>query len=63
MEKIPEKCCSNCKYFRIQEEYWHDHYRIPEHKYCEYHSRCNEYEVKSTDCCKNFVLWEVITRN
>lgn len=53
-----KKCCVNCKYYCVDGEYWHDHYLIPEHRYCSYHSRCNEYEVKAEDSCKNFTLKE-----
>lgn len=43
-------------YFRISEEYWHDHYLIPAVNYCAYHSKCNEYKVNSFDCCKHFTV-------
>lgn len=54
MDEEKKQCCANCAYFRVSEEYWHDHYLIQSHKYCAYHSRCNEYEVKDDHCCKDF---------
>ena len=49
-----EKFCYNCIYYRISEEYWHDHYLIPEHHYCVYKSICSKKEVDPKGCCENY---------
>lgn len=50
-----EKRCKDCEYYRMQEEYWHDHYLIREYHYCAYQARYNEKEVDPNDkSCKNF---------
>ena len=47
-----EKFCKNCKYLRIQDEYWHDHYLIPKSYYCvKGYSYC---EVEPDGSCENF---------
>ena len=48
-----ENRCKNCKYYREDEEYWHDHYLIPEHHYCIYNSY-SKVEVDPNGYCVNY---------
>ena len=47
-------CCGTCIYYRMDEEYWHDHYLIPEHHYCIYKSIYSKEEVEPDGCCENY---------
>lgn len=58
VESTEDRCCHLCKYFRIDEEYWHDHYHIPEHQYCVRYGLYEKWEVDSMDCCPNFTPQE-----
>ena len=52
-----EKRCGECMYYRVEPEYWHDHYRIPEHHFCIYKPEVL-YRYKEVDplkdTCENF---------
>ena len=48
-----EKFCKNCIYYRVDEEHWHDHYLIREHRYCIYQSKYKE-EVEPNGYCENY---------
>ena len=55
MEKEEKQCCSNCLYFRVTEEYWHDHYLIPSHSCCRFFDRYNPKDVNPDGCCEHYV--------
>ena len=48
-----EKRCETCLFYRVDEEYWHDHYLIPEHHYCVYNLYSRK-KVEPNDCCENY---------
>ena len=52
-EEIKERC-SGCLYFRVTEEYWHDHYLIPEHMCCVFFDRYNPKDVDPDGVCEHF---------
>ena len=54
MEKDEKKCCMFCQYYYVTEEYWHDHYLIPEHRCCKYFDKYNPKDVKPDFCCEHF---------
>lgn len=47
-----KNCCKTCIYYRVDEEYWHDHYLIPEHHYCILKLR--KEKVEPDGCCENY---------
>lgn len=47
-----KNCCKTCVYYRVSEEYWHDHYLIPERPYCIYKSLREK--VDPNGCCENY---------
>lgn len=54
MENNEQKLCKDCRYFRVTEEYWHDHYLIPEHRCCTFFDRYNPKDVDPNGCCENY---------
>ena len=54
MEKEYKQCCRYCKHYYVTEEYWHDHYLIPEHTCCTYIDKYNPKDVDPDSCCEHF---------
>ena len=49
-----ENICLTCIYYRLSEEYWHDHYLIPEHHCCIYKSKYDPKDIDPYSCCENY---------
>ena len=51
-----EKNCGNCRFYRVESEYWHDHYLIPEHHFCIFDTRYSrDKEVDpDRDTCEHY---------
>ena len=49
-----EKNCMTCEYYGVSEEYWHDHYLIPQHHLCFYQLPYTPKDIDPHGCCEHY---------